>query len=99
MAKIVKRKRRRLSFHGFAIVLFSLSLVAWLASSLLVNTMNAKLTMKIQTMNEELAVLKTQNQTLSFEISNLEHKDRVFAAATAANLDQVSDNIISVSGE
>ncbi|MBQ2231971.1 MAG: hypothetical protein II423_00935 [Erysipelotrichaceae bacterium] len=63
------------------------------------NTMNAKLTMKIQTMNEELAVLKTQNQTLSFEISNLENKDRVFAAATAANLDQVSDNIISVSGE
>ena len=99
MAKIVKRKRRRLSFHGFAIVLFTLSLVAWLASSLLVNTMNAKLTMKIQTMNEELAVLKTQNQTLSFEISNLENKDRVFAAATAANLDQVSDNIISVSGE
>ena len=99
MAKIVKRKRRRLSFHGFAIVLFSLSLVAWLASSLLVNTMNAKLTMKIQTMNEELAVLKTQNQTLSFDISNLENKDRVFAAATAANLDQVSDNIISVSGE
>ena len=99
MAKIVKRKRRRLSFHGFAIVLFSLSLVAWLASSLLVNTMNAKLTMKIQTMNEELAVLKTQNQTLSFEISNLENKDRVFAAAPAANLDQVSDNIISVSGE
>ena len=99
MAKIVKRKRRRLSFHGFAIVLFSLSLVAWLASSLLVHTMNAKLTMKIQTMNEELAVLKTQNQTLSFEISNLENKDRVFAAATAANLDQVSDNIISVSGE
>ena len=99
MAKIVKRKRRRLSFHGFAIVLFSLSLVAWLASSLLVNTMNAKLTMKIQTMNEELAVLKTQNQTLSFEISNLENKDRVFAAATAANLDQVSDNIISVSGD
>ena len=99
MAKIVKRKRRRLSFHGFAIVLFSSSLVAWLASSLLVNTMNAKLTMKIQTMNEELAVLKTQNQTLSFEISNLENKDRVFAAATAANLDQVSDNIISVSGE
>ena len=99
MAKIVKRKRRRLSFHGFAIVLFSLSLVAWLASSLLVNTMNAKLTMKIQTMNEELAVLKTQNQTLSFEISKLENKDRVFAAATAANLAQVSDNIISVSGE
>ena len=55
--------------------------------------------MKIQTMNEELSMLKSQNQSLSFEISNLESKDRVYAAAVAANLDQVSDNIISVAGE
>ena len=99
MAKIVKKKRRRLSLNGIAIILFSFSLIACLASSLLVNTMNTKLTMKIQTMNEELTVLKSQNQSLTYEISNLENKDRVFAAATAANLDQVSDNIISVSGE
>ena len=99
MAKIVKQKRRRLSFTGFSIVLFTLSLFAWLASSLLVNTINTRLTMKIQTMNEELAVLKSQNQSLSYEISGLKNKDRVFAAAVAANLDQVSDNIISVSGE
>ena len=50
-------------------------------------------------MNEELSVLKSQNQSLSYEISSLENKDRVFAAAVAADLDQVSDNIISVSGE
>ncbi len=99
MAKIVKQKRRRLSFTGFAVVLFSLSLFAWLASSLLVNTVNTKLAIKIQTMNEELSVLRTQNQSLSYEISSLENKDRVFAAAVAADLDQVSDNIISVSGE
>ena len=99
MAKIVKKKRRRLSFNGFAIILFSFSLLAWLASSLLVNTLNARLTMKIQTMNEELTVLKSQNQSLTYEISNLESKDRVYAAAAAANLDQVSDNIISVAGE
>ncbi|MBQ9425312.1 MAG: hypothetical protein IJU42_05155 [Erysipelotrichaceae bacterium] len=99
MAKIVKKKRRRLSFNGFAIILFSFSLLAWLASSLLVNTLNARLTMKIQTMNEELTVLKSQNQSLTYEISNLESKDRVYAAAAAADLDQVSDNIISVAGE
>ena len=99
MAKIVKKKRRRLSFNGFAIILFSFSLLAWLASSLLVNTLNARLTMKIQTMNEELTVLKSQNQSLTYEISNLKSKDRVYAAAAAADLDQVSDNIISVAGE
>ncbi|MBR4469885.1 MAG: hypothetical protein IKS54_01030 [Erysipelotrichaceae bacterium] len=99
MAKIVKKKRRRLSLNGFAIILFTFALFAWLASSLLVNTLNTRLTMKIQTMNEELSMLKSQNQSLSFEISNLESKDRVYAAAVAANLDQVSDNIISVAGE
>ena len=50
-------------------------------------------------MNEELALLKSQNQSLTYEIASLENKDRVFAAAAAADLDQVSDNIISVTGE
>ena len=82
-----------------AIVIFSLSLLAWLASSLLVNTMNTRLTMKIQSVNEEMSMLKSANQSLSNEISNLENKDRIYAAAAAANLDQLTDNIISVPGE
>ena len=52
--------------------------------------------MKIQAMNQELAILKNQNQSLTYEISNLGNKDRVFAAAEAANLDQVNENIISI---
>ena len=85
--------------NGFALVLFTLSLIAWLLSSLLVNTMNTRLTMKIQELNEELTVLKMENQSLTYEISNLENKDRIFAAAALADLDQVADNIISVPGE
>ena len=96
MAKIVKKKERKLSLNGIAIIIFTLSLLSWLASSLLINTVNTSLTMKIQSMNEELATLKNQNQTLNFEISTLGNKDRVYAAAAAANLDQVTDNIISV---
>lgn len=96
MAKIVKRKRRRLSLNGIAIIAFSLSLLCWLASSLIVNTINASLAMKIQSMNEELAILKNQNQSLTYEISNLGNKDRVYAAAAAANLNQVTENIISI---
>ena len=55
--------------------------------------------MKIQAMNEELVALRSANQTLSYEINNLENKDRIYAVAEAADLDQVSDNIISVTGE
>ena len=96
MAKIVKKKRRRLSFNGIAIVLFTVALISWLLTSLLVNTVNTSLTMKIQTMNEELAQLKSENQTLNYEIQSLENKDRVFEVAQAADLDQLADNIISV---
>ena len=96
MAKIVKRKRRRLSLIGFSIIAFSLSLLFWLGSCLIVNTVNTSLTMKIQTMNQELAILKNENQSLTYEISNLGNKDRVYAAAAAAKLDQVTENIISI---
>ena len=99
MAKLVKKKRRRLSLNGIAIILFTFALFSWLVSSLLVNTANTRLTMKIQTMNEELAILKAQNQTLNYEISNLESKERIYAAAAEANLDQYPDNIISIAGE
>ena len=91
-----KKKRRKLSLTGIAFFLFTFSLVMWLLTSLFVNTRNTSLTMKIQSMNEELALLKSQNQTLSYEIQTLENKDRVFAAAQLAQLDQVSDNIISI---
>ena len=99
MAKIVTKKKRRLSMNGFALVLFTFSLIAWLATSLLVNTVNNNLTMKIQSMNEELASLRSENQVLTYEINNLENKDRIYAAAEAANMNQVTDNIISVQGE
>lgn len=85
--------------NGFALVLFTFSLIAWLATSLLVNTVNNNLTMKIQSMNEELASLRSENQVLTYEINNLENKDRIYAVAEAANMNQATDNIISVQGE
>lgn len=99
MAKIVTRKRRRLNFTGIAAVIFTVSLFVGITMNLLINTVNTSLTMKIQAMNEELVALRSANQTLSYEINNLENKDRIYAVAEAADLDQVSDNIISVAGE
>ncbi|MBQ6478316.1 MAG: hypothetical protein IJI44_02985 [Erysipelotrichaceae bacterium] len=98
MAKIVRRKRRRLSLNGIALIVFTFSLIAWLITTLLVNTINTSLTMKIQTMSEELAMLKTENQSLNYEIQTLENKDRVYEVAQAANMDQILENIISVTG-
>ena len=99
MAKIVKKKRRKLSLRGIALVSLSFSMICWLISSLLINTLNTSLAMKIQTMNEELTLLKNENQNLNYEIQSLVNKDRVYELAQAAELDQFTDNIISVVGD
>jgi cell division protein FtsL len=98
MAKIVKRKRRRIRLRGFAILLLTFSMLFWLATTLFVNTANASLTIKIQSMNSELATLTSENQTLNFEIQSLENKDRVYDLAEVADMGQNQDNIISVNG-
>lgn len=99
MAKIVKRKRRKVRLSGFAVLFFSFALISWLATTLFVNTINASLTMKIQAMNDELKQLSSDNQTLNFEIQSLENKDRVYEVAAATNMDQIQDNIIAIVGE
>ena len=99
MAKIVKRKRRRLSFEGFAIVLFTVTFVSFLFVNLFVSTANTNLTIKIQKMTDELDTLKSENQNLNFDIQSLENKDRVYVIAQAADMTQVQENIVSVSGE
>jgi len=98
MAKIVKRRRRKLRLQGFAILFFSFALIGWLGTTLFVNTINTSLTMKIQSMQEELDQLTNDNQTLSFEIQNLESKDRIYEVAKTADMNQVEDNIISIIG-
>lgn len=99
MARIVKRKRRKLRLQGFAIIFITFALISWLGTTLFVNTINASLTMKIQQMNDELAKLNDENQTLNFEIQSLENKDRIYEVASTNNMDQIQDNIISIVGE
>lgn len=99
MAKIIKKKKRKLKFQGFAIIVFSIAFIAWLGTTLFVNTINASLTMKIQKLNDDLAALTLENQTLNFEIQSLENKDRIYELAQTANMDQIQDNIISIVGE
>lgn len=99
MAKIVKRKRRRIGINGLAAVLLTFSLIAWLITSLVVNTINTSLVMKIQAMKEEIALLETENQSLVYEINTLENKDRVYELAQQANLYQDSNNIIAIAGD
>lgn len=99
MARIVKKKKRKININGFAGIIFTISLFAWLISSLLINTINTSLTMKIQHMQEEVDALIIENQALVYEINTLENKERIYALAQEAHLSQDSNNIIAVAGD
>lgn len=96
MAKLVKKKRRRIRIEAVAVIMISLSLICWLLSSLFVNTINTSLTIKIQQMNNQVELLKNENQSLNIEIQSLQNKERVYVIAKDAGLDQNQDNVISV---
>ncbi|MDO5440177.1 MAG: hypothetical protein Q4F12_01425 [Erysipelotrichaceae bacterium] len=96
MAKLVKRKRRRLSFFSKCSIVLTTSLMMWLFVSIFVGSINTSLTIDIQKMNTEVASLKAQNQQLSIDIQTLQNKDRIYTMAADAGLEQNQDNIISV---
>ena len=98
MAKIRRRKRKTNKVGRFAILIFTLSLISLLATSLFVGTYNTNLTMEIQNMTSQIASLKAENEKINIEIASLENKDRVYAVASDAGLNQNQDNIVSIKG-
>ena len=96
MAKMIRRKRR-LSFISKCTIVMSISLVAWLFTSLFIGSLNTTLTIDIQNMNNELATIKAQNQQLNIDIQTLQNKYRVYTIAKDAGLNQNQDNVVSVS--
>ena len=98
MAKIRRRKRKTNKLGRFAVLIFTLSLITLLATSLFVGTYNTNLTMEIQNMTSQIDSLKAENEKINIEISSLENKDRVYAVANDAGLDQNQDNVISIQG-
>ena len=96
MARMIRRKRRRLSFVSKCGVVLSISLVAWLFTSLFIGSVNTTLTIEIQSMSNEVASLKSENQQLNIDIQTLQNKDRVYTIAKDAGLNQNQDNVVSV---
>ena len=96
MAKLVKRKKRRLAFVTKCSIVLTISLVSWLVVSILVGSINTSLTIEIQKMTNEVNSLKADNQQLNIEIQTLQNKDRIYTMASDAGLAQNQDNIISL---
>lgn len=97
MARLVKKKKRRLAFIPKCTIVLTISLLSWLFVSVFVGSINTALTIDIQKMNTEVASLKAQNQQLNIDIQTLQNKDRIYTMATSAGLEQKQENIVSVS--
>lgn len=97
MARLVKKKRRRLSFLTKCSIVLTISLMSWLFVSIFVGSINTSLTIDIQKMAVEVDTLKVENQKLNIEIQTLQNKDRIYTMAADAGLEQNQDNIVSIS--
>lgn len=92
MKKTVNRKINKdlkaKKFFNRSLGLLIVALTLSIFSSLFIKNINNSLTMQIEDIKKETESLKTQNDQLSIEISNLASKDRVYEIATAAGLSQ-----------
>lgn len=88
MARIVKRKKKKykVTLLGWSLFFFFISVILWLWSSLYINQRNNALTMKIQKLQGEIAVLRTENSTLNGQIEGLKSPERVYQIATASGM-------------
>ena len=99
MAKYIKKKKRKAKFLTKCSLLFSMALVMSLFSSIVLGSINTKLTVSIQETQNEIDTLTAENSQLSIDIQTLQNKDRVYTIANEAGMSQSQDNVVSVTGE
>ena len=96
MAKIVKRKKRRVRFQSFTLVFFIFSGFLYLLSSLFLRSYNNSLSLKKQTILSEIAALELENEAIEVVIQNLSTRDRVETIANDNGLTLNQNNIITI---
>lgn len=98
MAKIVKRKKAKISFFNiFCVGLFTVALLARFFTSVVIGSINNETNMNIQEARSQAESLRVENQKLSIEIQTLQNKERIYTIAQDAGLEQ-QNNIVSIAG-
>ncbi len=97
MAKIVKRKKKKsLKFLSFSLALLLFSAVCYLSSSLFLRSYNNSLSTQKQSIDAEIAVLETENESITVEIQTLSARERVNTIASDSGLSLNQDNIVTI---
>lgn len=96
MAKVVKKKRKKIRLVQFTAFVFFASVMAFLASSLFLRTYNNSLSSKKQEIEMQIAQLQVDNDAVRVDISTLSARDRVNNIASENGLRMEQDNIITI---
>ena len=90
-------KKRKIKLERIAILLFMITGIIYLASSLFLQSHNNDLSIKIQSANDIISVTKGENEVLKISIFSLSSNDRVHDIAKESGLSLNQNNIISIS--
>jgi len=93
----IKKTRKTLRLEAVAALFFTLTLITYLFTSIVLRSINVSMSLSLQNKNQDLAALEGQNKTLSKEIQTLSDFDRVAAIAKEAGLSLNNDNVVQFS--
>ena len=92
------RKRRRLKISGLIGMVFTLSMIAFIFTSLFTTNINYTLNRQLEDAKSKVQVLRTQNEAIMADVQELRNYNRVVSIANDAGLNLIHDNTITVEG-
>ena len=101
MAKIVKKNknRRKLKFESMATLLFMVSLLLYLGSSIFLKSNNVNLGKTAADYEKEISDVKEEKEALRVEVEQLRARDRILAQAKDQGLQTNQDNVVIIGSE
>ena len=97
MKKVIK-KRKTLRLTGIVFVMFMVSFVVFLGSSIFLRSYNVSMNYTMYQLENQIAQLKSDNETLKLEIRDLGNYDRIANIINAEHM-TVNDSNVRVIGD
>lgn len=96
--KITVKKKKRLNLASVASAVLTLSIFAFLVTTVFVRTMNQKISKDVQTMQRSIVETQVANESLNKQINELRNAERVGSIAKEAGLTN-TNSVVSVKGD
>ena len=91
-----RRKKRKLRLGYFTGILFMISTILYLMSTLFLRTYNNSLSSQKQEIEAKIAELQVANDAVAVEVNTLNNRERVNSIAADKGLSLDQDNIITI---